>query len=371
MGILCPPAVISDWQEAAKAWGVKTRFVTSYHKAIGKNFPHTRWTHNGKVCHWVDAPPLLIFDEAQNMKSGQSKMGKLARGVVNRSTSKALLLSATPAETPLDFINNGEILGLHDGSSSFRWWAKAHGCGDTAFSNGALVWLQSKADQVATMGKIRKDLDGLGVVFGMRWAEAGLEHGAVSLRQLDLKPEHLRHYRSEKQRIEWELGEPHLTIALRMLVEQLKTKEMVAMAREFYNEGRHVVLFLNHTAAIDKIAGELGADILDGRTKDKDAVKKRFQNNEQPFLVVQNQAGGTGLSLQDLHGVPRASIISPGWSSQQFRQVLGRIDRANQVSLPVQVVVTCRRTIEDRVGSALKQKLRNLDAVLDQDLELS
>lgn len=367
VGVVCPPAVLSDWVEAAKAWGVPLAFATTYHKAIGKNFPHVRWTHRGHVAHWEDAPPLIIFDECQNMKSGTSRMGKLIRGVVHRSRSKALLLSATPAESPLDLQNVGEALGLHSGTD-FRWWALRHGASSPGYANGGLVWDIAKADQVEVMQEIRAELDRLGRVFGMRWADAGLQHGKILARGWDLPVKAMAEYKAKRRELQRELAEPHLSMALRQAAELVKAEEMASMAGDLHREGRHVALFLNHTASIDRVAELLGADILDGRTADRELVKRRFQNNEHPFLAVQTQAGGTGLSLHDLHGVPRAALISPPWSAQQFRQILGRVDRANQVSLPVQVVVTARGTVEERVGTALKRKLDNLDALLDADL---
>ena len=52
------------------------------------------------------------------------------------------------------------------------------------------------------------------------------------------------------------------------------------------------------------------------------------------------QAGGVGVSLHDLHGGhPRMSIISPTWSGQDLKQVLGRIHRAGSKTPAIQKIV--------------------------------
>jgi hypothetical protein len=59
-------------------------------------------------------------------------------------------------------------------------------------------------------------------------------------------------------------------------------------------------------------------------------------------MIANIKAGGTGVSLHDLHGnYPRVAIHFPTWSSIDFKQALGRIYRANAKSDARQIIVYC------------------------------
>jgi predicted fused transcriptional regulator/phosphomethylpyrimidine kinase len=62
------------------------------------------------------------------------------------------------------------------------------------------------------------------------------------------------------------------------------------------------------------------------------------------------------------------SIISPTWSGQDIKQVLGRIHRAGSQTPAIQKIVYCAKTYEDKLLEIINQKIKNIDAINDKDL---
>ena len=80
------------------------------------------------------------------------------------------------------------------------------------------------------------------------------------------------------------------------------------------------------------------------------------------------QAGGVGISLHDLYGVPRMSIISPSWASIDVKQALGRIHRSGALSPSIQRIVYVAKTYEEEICKLIKTKFAVMDAINDGDL---
>src|SRR5690606_28011900 len=90
--------------------------------------------------------------------------------------------------------------------------------------------------------------------------------------------------------------------------------------------------------------------------------------NKSNIIIANIQAGGVGISLHDLHGKQRMSIISPTWSGIQMQQALGRIHRAGSKSPAIQKIVYCAKTYEERICDIIKEKMRTISAINDGDL---
>jgi SNF2 family DNA or RNA helicase len=163
-----------------------------------------------------------------------------------------------------------------------------------------------------------------------------------------------------------------LTVSLRarQASELAKMPIFADLTAESLEEGNHVVCFLNFTESLEALGDQLRKKkieyaVIAGNDKDRDGVIKNFQENKTPVLLVMIQAGGVGISLHDLHGTPRTSLISPPYSTVELKQALGRIHRAGAKSKAVQRIIFAAGTIEESVCRKLKSKLRNLDALLD------
>jgi superfamily II DNA or RNA helicase len=62
------------------------------------------------------------------------------------------------------------------------------------------------------------------------------------------------------------------------------------------------------------------------------------------------------------------ALITPGWSAKTLKQVLGRIHRAGGTRAQ-QYFVLVAKTAEERVAKAIQRKLKNLEALNDDDIQ--
>jgi len=69
-----------------------------------------------------------------------------------------------------------------------------------------------------------------------------------------------------------------------------------------------------------------------------------------------------------LHGVPRVSIISPSFRSDQLAQALSRIHRAGAKTPAFQRIIYCAGTCEEIICNRLKEKLKFMAKLNDNDL---
>jgi len=104
----------------------------------------------------------------------------------------------------------------------------------------------------------------------------------------------------------------------------------------------------------------------------RDFVIREFQQSKTPRAIICNmRAGGTGVSLHDEIGLPRQSIMTPGWSSTDLLQALYRIHRRGAQSTAIQHIVFAADTFEERIMQVLEKKMTCLDQILDNDLQFS
>lgn len=75
-----------------------------------------------------------------------------------------------------------------------------------------------------------------------------------------------------------------------------------------------------------------------------------------------------GISLHDLHGRPRISLISPNFQARTLIQALGRISRVGAVTPALQRLIYCAGTCEETICNRLKEKLLFLSKLNDNDL---
>lgn len=157
-----------------------------------------------------------------------------------------------------------------------------------------------------------------------------------------------------------------------MRVELLKAPIFVEQVRDAVASGFSVVVLVKYKATLLEIAGALGGLkclVHGGQTlEERNKNIADFQANRVYVLLGNISAAGTGVSLHDLHGRPRISLISPPWSAVEIQQALGRICRAGSKSPALQRIVFVDGTCERDVCDTLKAKLVNLKALNDADV---
>jgi len=137
-------------------------------------------------------------------------------------------------------------------------------------------------------------------------------------------------------------------------IELLKVPLGIRRIKKNYHAGRSVAVFISYTQTKRSLlegitTGPLAIPIgeiefIDGQQKadERDFVVNSFQSDHLRVLICQIKAGGTALSLHDVCGRPRTSVIFPTWSAIDFKQALGRVDRASSQSQAIQELLYVR-----------------------------
>ena len=374
--VVCPKAVVPSWKEAMEAFGFKVPFAHSYDKIRrgGTEF------YNGRVWTLKRSKVLLIFDEDHRCKSSKSKNAKL---MLHAKTGgmQVLSLGATSCTNPTEMRALGYLLDMHDDRGWYKWCLK-NGCkrglfGGLVFNNSKTV-LKRLHDHIYKLGRGSRikigDLPdgafpkGVITVDGYDIPNTGeikLIYDDLRASLLDL---HSRMESDDDSAIVAQLR-------ARQQVETLKIPLLEELARDGYDSGNSVVLFVNFRDTVEtllkRLAGLCEISLIhggqDGHERDKEV--KKFQSDKSRICICTVQAGGTGLSLHDVNGdYPRLSLISPNFSAIDFKQTLGRIHRAGAKSPAVQKVIFANGTVEMRVCNAVRSKLRNIDLINDDEM---
>lgn len=369
--VVCPKAVVPEWRNVAELFGVIAH-VYNYEKVRSKKGCGAvgHWSVPGKVYTWTLPPTaILCFDEAHNCGGQKTQNSKLLIAA-KRQGIPTILSSATLMANPLKGYAIGYALGLHK-LTDFWTWAARHdvkqGVWGMEWAPGWKIHMEDsiaqanarKVRQTQIMENIRKEM---GAKFTrIRKADVpGFPQNQIVPVFCDTTemPDLVSDYSMEA----------------RQFVELEKVSAIAERTTELVEEeGMSVAIFVNFKATLDALHQIFpdAAVIRGGQTEtERTTHRNRFQQNATPVILIMAQAGGTGLSLHDLHGRPRAAIISPGWSAVEFLQVLGRIHRAGALSPAVNYVLFASGVpVERRIRTRLEQKLKNLETLNDYDLE--
>jgi superfamily II DNA or RNA helicase len=375
--VLCPKAVVPSWKEAAKLFGYKNPHVYTYEKMRRGN---TEYYRDGK---WRLRPAavLMIFDEDHRCKGSKSENAKMMIRAKSASL-KILCLGATSCTNPTEMRALGYVLEMHDDRGWYRWCLK-NGCkrgvfGGLTFGNAKSV-LKRLHDHIYKDGRGSRikiaDLPPGAFPDNLVMADGYDLSAADDITKIydDLKDE-LLELEEKKDRDE---GDSPLIAQLRARqeVELLKVPLFEDLARDAYENGNSVVLFVNFRqtmeALLKRLAGLCEIRMIHGGQTETERELQclGFENDVARIMICTIQAGGTGLSLHDKNGNhPRVALISPSFSAIDFRQALGRIHRAGAKTPAVQKIVFAEGTVEMRVCKLVRAKLNNLDLINDDEL---
>lgn len=326
------------------------------------------WRVANREWEWrLPKETLIIFDEAHMLGGQTSKVSKLLIAAKEQGY-KILLLSATLIDSPLKLRAIGFALGLFKSyrASKFQAWLELNGCYRGDYNQ--MVWDGRDEDLDAVFDQMKPMMTGI-----------------IDIKDTDVPPTRLisvsvpcpigdDHYTKALQELE-ENAEQEGVAALRARQESewAKRNWFVARAKELEQEGFSVAIFCNFMETVRWLAKQLKCPYIAGETKSTRAEDiAAFQANEIHFLVLQAQAGGQSIGLHDLHGRPRATLISPGHNAIELKQVLGRVPRSGsrQASVPQYLVFARGSAAEQRVAQNLRKKGDVLNSINDSDLAL-
>lgn len=402
--IICPKSVISNWIKVCDEFNCPYIGISNYEalknnsyydgfKSFGELDPITcpYMTIDLEVINKEELNPkkikyqkkfkfkfpentLIIFDEAHRCKNYGSQTSNLLMAIIQNNI-KVMLLSATITDKINCFKPFGCVFNFYSKPENFRSWITRH----------RLYEKEKYKDW--NLDNIKLDIIHHCVFprFGSRLKIAELgdlfpkNNIQVDSYYLDNHQEVDKIYKEINQEI---LDIKYLEdrseslaklLRARMRIEMLKVPIYIDLAQEGLDSGYSVVIFVNFSATLEYICHHTNSNciIRGGQTiEERQKNIDDFQANRSKLIVVMIQAGGVGVSLHDLHGKnPRMSIISPTWSGQDLKQVLGRIHRANGKTPVIQKIVFVKDTEEDNICGLIKKKLTNIQAINDGILD--
>jgi len=389
--VVCPKAVMESWRRV-----IKNHFKMN-HKLVGiinyellrvgrkdsniASYVKRRDTRRNEFVWKIPKSTLIIWDESQKLKGANTKNSETCMAALKQGY-KMLFCSATNATNPLELKTVGTAIKLFENNKQYYTWLYNHGVTKGRFG------LQFDGNK-EVLKKLHTDIFEHRGVRLSRDTIPNFPESQIIAECYDMEEEtknKINKIYSEmeselnklKKRIKENKKENQLTAILRarQKVELLKVPLFVEMIEEGIENGMSIVVFLNFTETIDALSERLNTKcIVNGDPK---YIKFRqqnideFQSDKQRVILINIQAGGSGLSLHDLNGnYPRMSIISPSYSAVLMRQSTGRIWRDSAKSKSIQKIIFASGTVEEKVCESVKQKLENMDTLNDGDFEIN
>lgn len=357
-----------------------------------KTVPHK----HGKF-YWHEGIKLLIFDEVHRA-GGQDSLNADMLIAAKRQGIKTIGLSATAADSPLNFKALGYLLGLHalvdrnGGEQPGFWrWAARMGCRKSPF--GGLKFSGNENFRRIKMGELHSQIFPSRAI---RVKISDLPKGTFPDVQIrcelydlpnwqrinELYAEMADALKELEMRKKQDLNLEHpLTRLLRAKqeIELLKAPVFEELTHQGHENGKTVGVFVNFTQTIDELSKRLKTDCrIDGTQigpagqRRRQEYIDRVQADLERTILLNNQAGSISISLQDLTGrFPRLGLVSLPNSASMFRQLCGRFPRAGGKSPSLYRVILAAGTCEEKGHAKLAQKLNQMDVLNDFDLNVS
>ncbi|MGN6199460.1 DEAD/DEAH box helicase [Humibacter sp.] len=134
-------------------------------------------------------------------------------------------------------------------------------------------------------------------------------------------------------------------------------------------EGHRALVFSQFTSYLAKVAARLDAagirhSYLDGSTRRRADVIRRFREGDDPVFLISLKAGGFGLTLTEADYV---FLLDPWWNPAAEAQAIDRTHRIGQTKQVMVYRMVASDTIEEKVMRLARRKGELFDAVLDDD----
>ncbi|MEM7601143.1 MAG: DEAD/DEAH box helicase, partial [Verrucomicrobiota bacterium] len=148
----------------------------------------------------------------------------------------------------------------------------------------------------------------------------------------------------------------------------VKTDTLNELLEEAIEGGHRVLIFSQFVEMLQVLVPDLAAKqidfcYLDGQTKNRGEVVKRFQEREVPVFLISLKAGGVGLNLTAADTVIH---IDPWWNPAVEAQATDRAHRIGQTSVVTSYKLITRGTVEEKI-LALQEKKRSMtDSLLTE-----
>lgn len=365
--VVCPKIMISKWEEVLNYHEVVGLAVTNYESVKSGKNKYVKFNAEKDLYTWsLPKNAIVVFDEVHLCKNKNSQNGKLLLSVKDKAT--VLMLSATVADTPSSFNVVGYMLGFYNRLSQAKNWINGVLKEDQNYI-GDTVKQSALCRQIYPARGSRVTIDELGDSFPKNQVTAdcytldkevekevnkafnSIDHNTLVLKGVQDTDNKL------KQMILADI------MCARQKIEQYKIPVIKQLVEEYRSNGYSVVIFVNFIKTVKALSKILKTECLIYGELDADTVNKNvteFQENRQRIIIC-TSAKALGVSLHDLYGVPRMSIINPVLSGISYKQILGRIYRVGSKTPSLQRMIYCANTCEQVFCKQMREKLKFLD----------
>ncbi|MBA42896.1 MAG: hypothetical protein CMF62_02665 [Magnetococcales bacterium] len=376
--IICPKSVMYSWAKVADFFEVKPYHIVNYETIKNGKVYKNKDNIEREDCKFLEVKnkneykwnlpknALLIFDEVHKCKNKNTSNGKLLLSV--KDVSKVLLLSATLADTLESFHIFGYLLDFY---KSIR---------------KAKSWIESVMRNKKTLNSY------IYPEFGSRMVIADLKDAfpknQVSAKSYNINNEiekeidTLFKYVDKKLKLlvsskvnKEDRGRILAKITkVRMKIERYKVPIFTELAKGFLDEGKSVIIFVNFIKTMFELSKSLNTNcLINGiqTLKERENNIENFQNNTEKIIICIMKTGSQSINLHDIHGNhPRATLISPSFSSVDLTQALGRAYRSGAKTPVLQRIVFSANSCEQVISERLQEKLKFTGQINNEDLLL-
>jgi superfamily II DNA or RNA helicase len=382
--IICPKTIISSWLNVAKIFDIKLLGVVNYETITkGKYYINNNSIIRGK-CPYININEssnnyyewnmpensIIIFDEAHHCCNENTLNAKLLLSLQSIYTSnlKVLLLSASIAYNQLKFKVFGFLLKWYE---SINWapdWIKNPNFNST---NASMMINKKLYPEFGSRMNI-KDLGDLfpqSKISGEAYDIKNYKEIDKQYKDLEKSIEDIKNKKLNDMKSVWVQ-----MMRARQAIEIYKIPLFIDLTKEYLNNNYSVVIFVNFKETIDILSKKLNTKcIVSGEQslKLKENNIYNFVSNLEKVIICNIQSGSEAISLNDKDGLhPRISLISPTWSSVKLTQAFGRTQRADSKSVALNRIIFCAKTIEEKICNKINEKIKNMNIINDNDINL-
>src|SRR5208282_4164256 len=133
--------------------------------------------------------------------------------------------------------------------------------------------------------------------------------------------------------------------------------------------GHRALVFSQFTGFLAHVRARLDAAgvrycYLDGKTRDRAAVLRRFKDGTDPVFLISLKAGGFGLNLTE---ADYCFLLDPWWNPATEAQAVDRTHRIGQTRNVMVYRLIASGTIEEEVMALKARKQELFSSVIDSD----
>jgi SNF2 family DNA or RNA helicase len=146
-----------------------------------------------------------------------------------------------------------------------------------------------------------------------------------------------------------------------------KIDALLGQLQEVTGGGHRALVFSQFTGFLGLVRERLEAEgipycYLDGGTRDRAAVVRRFKDGTDPVFLISLKAGGFGLNLTE---ADYCFLLDPWWNPATEAQAVDRTHRIGQTRSVMVYRLVAKDTIEEKVMALKARKARLFSNVLD------